>query len=534
MSARSFDRLADRLTDLVDVRVERVAPRIERGHVVQVNPLAVDLGDDVLIEEGDPDVEFDRALLRRRPAIGEAVRVEFADGDWIVCGIVDGDGEGVEPDPVIDVSALAVLREAAPSVEYPEFAQLAVGGDWTPAFEAVRDYVGQGGAFRAEHRVYVLNNFVMLPQQQLVGQGQARTILRAAASAVRVIDLPGVIRHSKLKALRIEGNGESEGSRLQALNGDGGATSQDASFEDVEWWQCTVGQRVAGTGPVPQSGQADKTRYNGCTMYQCNIGLQCDAINSQEQLWDGGEISDPIGPDKICVLLNGGGFTGISMQFQSTIRGTGTCIVFGGANVHQVLLMDIITEGFLTGIDSGAGNLWPLQGVTIINSTMQVHEPSEGDLIVVDRGGSIAGLVAIHSSINGGPVRLRGNDTYFEDIHCGYNRDGGTAGRVIVEGINARHLPRSGAYVQVVAASTIAAPPGAELIAVFPGPTINTITGGWDGREIRLSFVGAATVGSGTGNIALAGGAAFPGTAADTLTLVSEGGVWREAGRSVN
>ncbi|MGH2898976.1 MAG: hypothetical protein ACRDMZ_09915, partial [Solirubrobacteraceae bacterium] len=88
--ASAYDRLAGRLLDLVAARVEASEPaKIERGRVLQASPLVVDLGDDVLIEEGDPDVEFDRAVLAERPVVGDAVRVHFDGEDWIVSGVIE-------------------------------------------------------------------------------------------------------------------------------------------------------------------------------------------------------------------------------------------------------------------------------------------------------------------------------------------------------------------------------------------------------------------------------------------------------------
>lgn len=92
--ASAYDRLAARLIDLVESQVQVAAPaRVERGRVVRATPLVIDLGDDVLIEEGDPDVEFDRGVLAERPAAGDAVRVHFDGEDWIVSGVIEGGNE---------------------------------------------------------------------------------------------------------------------------------------------------------------------------------------------------------------------------------------------------------------------------------------------------------------------------------------------------------------------------------------------------------------------------------------------------------
>lgn len=89
MTMTAYDRLVDRLFDLVGTGIaESATPRVERGTVVRASPLVVDLGDDVVIEEGDPDVEFDRGVLAVRPAPGDAVRVHFDGQDWIVSGVI--------------------------------------------------------------------------------------------------------------------------------------------------------------------------------------------------------------------------------------------------------------------------------------------------------------------------------------------------------------------------------------------------------------------------------------------------------------
>lgn len=86
----SYDRLVESLVGLVNDGVASGSPRVERGTVMRSSPLIVDLGDDVVIEEGDPDVEFDRGVLASRPAVGEAVRVHFDGQDWIVSGVIQG------------------------------------------------------------------------------------------------------------------------------------------------------------------------------------------------------------------------------------------------------------------------------------------------------------------------------------------------------------------------------------------------------------------------------------------------------------
>jgi hypothetical protein len=95
MSRRTvYDELADRIRGLVREEAPKVSPPVSRGRVVSADPLVVDCGDDVLLEEGDPDVEFDRAVLQDRPAAGDAVRVHFDGEDWIVSGVIEGGSDG--------------------------------------------------------------------------------------------------------------------------------------------------------------------------------------------------------------------------------------------------------------------------------------------------------------------------------------------------------------------------------------------------------------------------------------------------------
>jgi hypothetical protein len=329
------------------------------------------------------------------------------------------DGEVLKADgsPVAGSAVdVAVLKEALPSVEQPEYAALAVGADWTPAFNALRTAVGIGGAFRCEHRLYELDNFTMLAMQRLEGQGPERTVLKAKAGAVRVVDMPGMIRHGKLKGVQVDGRGKlSEGSRLQGLNGTAGETSQSNSFEDVAWRNCSIGHRVAGTGVVPQSDQADKTIYKCCTIYNCDTGLRVDTVNGQQQHWIGGDIGSCIVSG---VDLYGGGFTLIGGQMQMPALGVGTMVRFLGPIVDRVVFIDAMTEGWLHGLDSTAANCWPLNGVQIYASTIQIHGPGGGKLAVVDRGGVATRLTARDSTLNGGPIELRGSDTLFVQEHC--------------------------------------------------------------------------------------------------------------------
>jgi hypothetical protein len=90
-----FDELADRLTTLADRRARAVSPPVGRGKVTLSDPLTVEVIADVdgtTLEEGDPDVEFDAALLADRPAVGATVRLHHDGEDWIVAGVLMADG----------------------------------------------------------------------------------------------------------------------------------------------------------------------------------------------------------------------------------------------------------------------------------------------------------------------------------------------------------------------------------------------------------------------------------------------------------
>lgn len=87
-----WGEIAGRLREVTRDTVRDEAPPVQRGKVVKATPLIVDVSDDLVLEEGDEDVEFDEALLATRPAVGDVVRVhKAADGDYIVSGrIVSG------------------------------------------------------------------------------------------------------------------------------------------------------------------------------------------------------------------------------------------------------------------------------------------------------------------------------------------------------------------------------------------------------------------------------------------------------------
>lgn len=84
-----FDELVDEIRDMVRDEARQVSPPVERWKVTSSNPLVIEqVGGDVVLEEGDPDVEFDRAVLDVRPDVDDTVRVHHDGQDWIVAGVI--------------------------------------------------------------------------------------------------------------------------------------------------------------------------------------------------------------------------------------------------------------------------------------------------------------------------------------------------------------------------------------------------------------------------------------------------------------
>jgi hypothetical protein len=89
-----YDDLADRIRQLARHEARSSSPPVDRGTVVSATPLVVDLGGGLVLEEGDPDVEFDRGVLSDRPAKGDAVRVHSDGQDYIVTGVIEAGADG--------------------------------------------------------------------------------------------------------------------------------------------------------------------------------------------------------------------------------------------------------------------------------------------------------------------------------------------------------------------------------------------------------------------------------------------------------
>lgn len=85
-----YDELADRIRSLVHRTVEsRGGGGVQRFKVISANPLVVEqLAGDLVLEEGDPDVEVVGALLAARPSIGDTVLVHADGEDWIIGAVI--------------------------------------------------------------------------------------------------------------------------------------------------------------------------------------------------------------------------------------------------------------------------------------------------------------------------------------------------------------------------------------------------------------------------------------------------------------
>lgn len=97
MTATVYDELADRIRSLVHRAVESRGPSVQRFKVVSSDPLVVEqVEGELVLEEGDPDVEVDRALLADRPDVGQTVRVHAdAGGDeWMIVGVLVSGEDG--------------------------------------------------------------------------------------------------------------------------------------------------------------------------------------------------------------------------------------------------------------------------------------------------------------------------------------------------------------------------------------------------------------------------------------------------------
>lgn len=98
-----YDDLVERLRDLSEDATLDASPPLERWEVLEVSPLRVQqVGgeDDLVLEEGDDDVEIVRDVLARRPALGDLMLVHRDETGWIVSGVIgpsSSSGGGVSP-----------------------------------------------------------------------------------------------------------------------------------------------------------------------------------------------------------------------------------------------------------------------------------------------------------------------------------------------------------------------------------------------------------------------------------------------------
>lgn len=89
-----YDKLAARLHGIVADRTRAIAA--DRFKVVKANPLVLrQIEGDLVLEEGDPDLEIADAVDTAAPAVGDMVVVhQGADGDWIATGVVKRGNNG--------------------------------------------------------------------------------------------------------------------------------------------------------------------------------------------------------------------------------------------------------------------------------------------------------------------------------------------------------------------------------------------------------------------------------------------------------
>lgn len=84
-----YDDLVAEIRGMVEDTARAVSPPVERWRVLKSEPLTIEMvGEGFVLEEGDPDVEVDRAVLADRPAPGDLVRVHQDGEDWIVAGVI--------------------------------------------------------------------------------------------------------------------------------------------------------------------------------------------------------------------------------------------------------------------------------------------------------------------------------------------------------------------------------------------------------------------------------------------------------------
>lgn len=116
--------LVDRIRDLAGDEARRVSPPVTRWKVTTSDPLVIEsLDEDVVLNEGDPDVEWSRELFSSRPDVGDVLLV-YQDADTYVVGpMLDDAGENA---PLLWVTKLA-FDLAVAAIE-AEIAALAAGG----------------------------------------------------------------------------------------------------------------------------------------------------------------------------------------------------------------------------------------------------------------------------------------------------------------------------------------------------------------------------------------------------------------------
>jgi hypothetical protein len=441
-------------------------------------------------------------------------------------GMQDADGRDqvvlLSPDGTDLGEALqsaTVFSEQLPNVEQGEYEELRTGDDWSASFAAIRDYVGAGGAFGTGRRTYEVDAFAPLDKQHIRGAGPDATTLKAKAGAARAVAFDGRW-FGKLSDLTVDGRSKaSDGIRIRGMNtGGGGQSSQRHMLDHVRVTQAATGVRVDG---ADASSQVDKNLYVDLWVDNCTVGFESVTSNSQNQCFIGGSIDD-------CVthaIKTNGTMVFIGWQAQQTLGGAGvTMMEFTGPLVQSIVMIDCITETHDVTFEPGASDYWPVGGVQVYSSVLQANT----HIAKVDRGGQYVALIVRGSRLNGGTIDLRDGGVFVDEWN-----DPLSTTTVTRSGAGTRWHRNvlSGAEGAAVAsASTVTIPAGATKAIQSIAPAT-----AHHGQEVEFILTTAITFQTG-GNLKLAGGVNFVGTADDAIRFVYSGidGWWRESGRSVN
>ncbi len=273
--------------------------------------------------------------------------------------------------------------------------------DDTAAFSAALTAAGAGGAIFVPRGTYRIGDLAFTHEgQTIAGEGglmASGTVLKAKAGATYVLKNQG-LRYQRLSNLVIHGNERASRGFLTESTASG--TSQSIVLDRVWFYRCTVGFHIGNAGLT----QADKNTLYNPAFVECDVGLWNNSVNGQETVLHNAEFTSTYDTS---ARIWGGGLTMLGGQFQGGEGSKG--IEFTGANIHQVLLQDVIFEGPKTDIYSDGA--WPQDGLTAINTIFQ------GKTANLRIGGSSSKFYAIGCRFNGaagvggGKINCEGPDT---------------------------------------------------------------------------------------------------------------------------